>query len=262
MAEDMQISLTSPNGIKLKTANTLVDRDIKIIPTLEELDINGGGTFTPSDGFVGFKKVSVSTPIAWKYFEGGFSEIILNDVTKLKDYAFYNDTAIQRITMLKLQSIGKYAFSGCTSLAQKSLPNNVTQIDNYAFYNCKKLALTSLPEELYGIEESAFYNCILLEISRFSDKLHHIQKNCFYGCTNLKTLSFPSGINISNFAFSNCSALTEITFRGTAAYISSSAFSNCTKLTSINVPWAKGEVANAPWGASSESIINYNYTGD
>ena len=49
-----------------------------------------------------------------------------------------------------------------------------------------------------------------------------------------------------------------VTFKGKPT-ISDSAFLNCGNLTTINVPWAEGEVANAPWGATN-ATINYNYT--
>jgi len=49
-----------------------------------------------------------------------------------------------------------------------------------------------------------------------------------------------------------------LTFEGTPSFIASNAFSNCTKLRTINVPWAEGKVANAPWGAT-KATINYNY---
>lgn len=42
--------------------------------------------------------------------------------------------------------------------------------------------------------------------------------------------------------------------------IATDAFEGCTNLTAINVPWAEGAVANAPWGATN-ATINYNYTG-
>lgn len=37
------------------------------------------------------------------------------------------------------------------------------------------------------------------------------------------------------------------------------AFEGCTNLTAINVPWAEGAVANAPWGATN-AAVSYNYT--
>jgi hypothetical protein len=54
--------------------------------------------------------------------------------------------------------------------------------------------------------------------------------------------------------------LETVTFEGKPTSIDSSAFTSCSKLTAINVPWAEGEVANAPWSASN-ATINYNYTG-
>ena len=87
-----------------------------------------------------------------------------------------------------------------------------------------------------------------------------IRDHAFHNCQNLALTSLPSGItNIGNYAFQGCTKLTSITFEGTPnSIISNTAFSGCTDLTTINVPWAKNEVANAPWGATN-ATINYNY---
>ena len=135
-------------------------------------------------------------------------------------------------------SIRDSAFSGCSKLALTSLPSSLTSIGDDAFYNCTKLALTSLPSGITSIGSSAFKECVGLALT-----------------------SLPSGItSIGSGAFDKCSSLTSITFEGTPTTINSSAFSNCTHLTTINVPWAEGAVANAPWGATN-ATINYNYTG-
>ena len=42
--------------------------------------------------------------------------------------------------------------------------------------------------------------------------------------------------------------------------IAENAFNYCTNLTTLNVPWASGAVAGAPWGAT-KATINYNYVG-
>ena len=113
-----------------------------------------------------------------------------------------------------------------------------TIIRNNAFYNCTKLALASLPSSLTSIGNSAFNNC-----------------------TKLTLTSLPSGItSIGSYAFYNCLGLDSRTFEGKPESISSSAFKECTNLTTINVPWAPGAVANAPWGAIN-ATINYNYAG-
>ena len=88
-----------------------------------------------------------------------------------------------------------------------------------------------------------------------------IRKYAFNGCRSLALTSLPSGLtSIGNYAFRNCRSLASLTFEGTPTSISRTAFSGCTNLTTINVPWAEGAVANAPWGATN-ATINYNYTG-
>lgn len=54
--------------------------------------------------------------------------------------------------------------------------------------------------------------------------------------------------------------MTELTFEGTPTSLDAAVFYNCNNLTIINVPWAEGAIANAPWGAT-KATINYNYTG-
>jgi hypothetical protein len=48
-----------------------------------------------------------------------------------------------------------------------------------------------------------------------------------------------------------------MTFKGTPTNIATDAFYNCRNLLDIYVPWAEGEVANAPWGATN-ATIHYN----
>ena len=160
-----------------------------------------------------------------------------------------------------LTSIGNSAFSGCTKLALTSLPSGLTSIGDYVFDGCTNLALTSLPSGLTSIGVRAFSNCKNLALTSLPSGLTSIGNYVFDGCTNLALTSLPSGItSIGSSAFYNCTKLTSITFTGTPTSIGSSAFSGCTNLTTINVPWAEGEVANAPWGATN-ATINYNYTG-
>ena len=134
--------------------------------------------------------------------------------------------------------IRKYAFNGCRSLALTSLPSGLTSIGTHAFDGCSSLALTSLPSGLTSIDTYTFDDC-----------------------SSLALTSLPSGLtSIGNYAFRNCRSLASLTFEGTPTSISRTAFSGCTNLTTINVPWAEGAVANAPWGATN-ATINYNYTG-
>lgn len=146
-------------------------------------------------------------------------------------------TATNPVLPDDLTTIGYSAFSGCPKLALTSLPSGVTSISDYAFNNCPNLALTSLPSGITNIGSYAFQSCPKLALT-----------------------SLPSGIkNIGYGVFANCTGLTSITFKGNPNTIHPSAFNGCSNLTTINVPWAEGAVANAPWGAT-KATINYNYT--
>ena len=92
------------------------------------------------------------------------------------------------------------------------------------------------------IEQSAFRNCF----SHYNE--------------NVRTLRIPSTVKtIKTYAFAE-PRTPNIYFLGTPTSIDASAFAT-TRATNIYVPWAEGEVANAPWGATN-ATIHYNTTYD
>ena len=150
----------------------------------------------------------------------------------------YFESGYKEINMPNAEQIRQFAFYHDTVLTNITMPK-VKLIDADGFNGCDSLAITSLPESLTWIGSSAFQLC-----------------------KNLALTSLPSGIRgIDSYAFRNCTGLTSMTFEGKpTSTIYSNVFTGCTNLTTINVPWAEGEVANAPWGATN-ATINYNYTG-
>ena len=195
---------------------------------------------------------------------GNLIQANLVGYTKVRDYQFYNCQYLSSINFSsEITSIGNHAFNGCKNLILESLPSKITSIGFNAFYDCQNLALTSLPSGITSIEYSAFENCKNLALTSLPSGITSIKNKAFNKCQNLALTSLPSGITIiENYAFNDCSKLTSITFEGTPnpTGIDINAFAGCPKLTTINVPWAKNEVANAPWGATN-ATINYNYTG-
>lgn len=163
---------------------------------------------------------------------------VFQGVTEVFAQAFYGCTLLESVEFAdSVTSIGNNAFRDCKNLVASSLSPNITNLESYAFLGCTKLALTSLPEGLTNIGNYAFRDCKNIEIS-----------------------SIPKGVtNIGNFAFFSCPKLTSITFKGTPTSIGANAFSSCSNLKTVNVPWAEGDVANAPWGATV-ATINYNCT--
>ena len=190
---------------------------------LEEITITENGEYTPNGD--GFSKVKVDVPFITEDSSGVLDAFISGEETEI-------------VSLPTATKIKAYAFYDNDTIQNIEMPN-VTNIGNYAFYGCTNLDLTELPSGLTGIGESAFYNC-----------------------DNLALTELPSGvININGDAFYGCTGITSLTFKGTPTFISSTAFDGCTNLTTINVPWAEGAVAGAPWGATN-ATINYNYTGE
>lgn len=136
--------------------------------------------------------------------------------------------------------------------------NDITKIEDYAFNN-SDLALTSLPEGITSIGQSAFENCDNLALTSLPEGITKIYGSAFSNCTGLTLTSLPSSLTyLGNHAFYGCTGLTSITFKGIVSP-GTFTFDGCPNLVTINVPWAEGEVANAPWGATN-ATINYNYT--
>ena len=91
------------------------------------------------------------------------------------------------------------------------------------------------------------------------DGIKSIGDSAFSSCTHITHITFPSSLtSIGAGAFQLCDRLIEVTFKGKPTTIPTSTFTFSTALATVNVPWAEGEVKNAPWGATN-ATINYNY---
>lgn len=165
------------------------------------------------------------------------SVILPTNVTDIKSKAFMECMMLESIDFPStLTYIGDSAFEGCINFNVANLPSGLTTINSRAFYACHSLALTSLPDEIGIIFNEAFYNCSSLALTGVPDLVSYIGDKAFYGCTGLTSFTFKGRIEIA-----------------------ADAFEGCTNLATINVPWAEGDVENAPWGATN-ATINYNYT--
>ena len=152
--------------------------------------------------------------------------------------ALFEGTATEFTVPNGCTEIRQRLFYGYANLVSISLPDGITNIGEYAFYGCSNLVLTSLPSNLEIIANYALSNCTKMELKSIPNSVKEV--------------------NICSFAY--CHGLSTITFEGKPTMISSRAFQNCSNLKTINVPWAEGAVANAPWGATNATIV-YNYTG-
>ena len=197
---------------------------------------------------------------------------IPEDVTSIKQYAFYYCTSLESVTIgegvtsigrdafygcASLESItipdgvtfiGKYAFGYCTSLESITIPDSVTSIGNYAFEYCTSLESIEVDEENqnYSSQDGILYNkektqFILIPPAikgavTIPDSVTEIGEGAFYYCTSLESVTIGNGVtSIGQGAFSGCTSLESITIPDSVTTIGDWAFQNCTSLNSVTI---------------------------
>ena len=186
--------------------------------------------------------------------------IELPTVERIRNYAFHrNQVEIGEIRAPKLKIVGYNAFSYCTGLRNTKLPDTIEEVQNYGFAYCQQLVLDKLPKNLKKVCQYGFTTDYNVAITELPDGLEEIGTAGFNQTSPVFTKIPKSLKKIGNGAFSACRSLTSLTFEGKPDVIDSTAFSYCENVSVVNVPWAEGEVAGAPWGMTN-ATINYNYT--
>jgi len=218
---------------------------------------------------------------------GGITVNIGANVKKIPAYLFYLSypeevlfvehpkiTAVNFAVGSVCQSIGNYAFLGCTGLTNVTIPNSVTSIGNNAFYHCTGLtsidfnaiAMTDLTSSS-GVFRNAGQNAggitvniganvtkipaylfDLTDISNGRPKItavnfavgsvcQSIGGGAFRDCTGLTSITIPNSVtSIGSSAFSYCTGLTSVTIPNSVTSIGNNAFNSCTGLTSVTIP--------------------------
>ena len=138
---------------------------------------------------------------------------------------FQNCTSLTTLdisSMENLTYIGKFCFSGCSSLktiissgvnqeGAIMIPEGVTSIGQEAFYNCDSVKYLSLPSTITYLGPSIMRDSSGLEFVDFNENANAINLDNwghFSGCSGLKAVSLPDGIEIINNRFMvSCSNL-------------------------------------------------------
>ena len=97
---------------------------------------------------------------------------------------------LTRVELPALVEMGKYAFSGCTSLTEFVFPETLKSIGEEAFYNTK-LSAVNFGSQLETIGAGAFYGNLISEVT-IPVSLTAIGEFAFDGCENLTTFYVSS----------------------------------------------------------------------
>lgn len=147
-------------------------------------------------------------------------------------------------------SIGRMAFSGCSSLTGITLPEGVTTIGRMAFFGCSSLSSITIPEGVTAIDIDAFYCSGLKDVSITDlDAWRRIDFANFYAtpmCNGgnlllngqkLVSVTVPEGVTeVKAYTFYGFKDLIQVTLPAGVTTIGRSAFQSCSSLTSITIP--------------------------
>ncbi len=158
--------------------------------------------------------------------------VIPGSVRVIGRFSFTGLTSLEEVVLEEgVEVIGAEAFFRCESLTKISLPGSLKTIEGRAFGSTGFTSFT-VPDSVNEIEELAFANCEKLVTVDLSSSLTAISEGLFAGCTKLASLTVPAGVaRIDKGAFSGCESLRSLVFSSGSPIPASSvgidAFSGC-----------------------------------
>ena len=123
--------------------------------------------------------------------------------------------SLKKVEITKAESIGNYAFSGCSGITSIVIPDSVTRIGSSAFSNCVSLTSITIPASVTRIGEEVFYNCRSLTSITIPEGVTNVGKRAFINCISLTSITIPdSVVSIEIDVFEFCSSIESIYFQG------------------------------------------------
>ena len=184
-------------------------------------------------------------------------------IREIGNYAFYecDDLGSSGGTVElpnTLESIGKYAFAGCTSLRSLVIPASVTRIGEAAFRGCMELRNINVPDGVTRIENETFSGAFNITSLELPNSVTFIGKKAFWNCRGLMSINIPNGVKeIKEETFAGTSSLTSIELPNSVTSIGESAFNGCSSLQSVTMSNNVTEIGKAAF-KSCRNLRNIN----
>lgn len=179
-----------------------------------------------------YKWINNKTELAVSYRGGG-----TNDTNRYSGNINIPESVTYEGVNYSVTSLGRKAFSECSSLTSVNIPNNVTSIGSNAFENCTSLMSVNIPNSVMSIGECAFRGCTSLTSINIPNSVTSVGSSAFHDCTGLTSITIPNSVmSIGSNAFYGCSGLTSFNIPNSVTRIEPGSFWNCTGLTSVTIP--------------------------
>jgi len=234
--------VTIGNGTGIATTSKRNDGTFGACVSLKEIELPG----VVSIGNYAFSECSALTNV----------KTTDKTIVNIGDYAFRDCTLMENITLYNsIETIGKGAFKGCTSLAKIVFPTNekFIKINQDTLAQCSALTSVTIPKNVTSIAagtkvsnkasstevigDGAFSDCVMLETITLPDSLTLVGKAAFSGCQALKQIAIPSATKtIGDYAFFDCRAMAKVNLANGVENIGKYAFENNMALPEITIP--------------------------
>ncbi|MGN0613106.1 MAG: leucine-rich repeat protein [Porcipelethomonas sp.] len=163
---------------------------------------------------------------------------------------------------LPVTNIGNETFYLCTSLESITIPDRVMSIGYHVFDDCTSLESINVSEEnlSYLSIDGVLFDKEATELIKYPagksgteyvtpDSVTSIGDWAFWDCTSLSNMTIPDSVtSIGDYAFYGCTSLSSIKIPHSVTSIGDMAFHNCSSLTSISIP---DSVTSIGWSAFS-----------
>ncbi|HZJ74516.1 MAG TPA: leucine-rich repeat protein [Perlabentimonas sp.] len=177
----LNITINSTTNLSGNTLqNALGNADLSTITSLE---VTGGGVFHTADWHwlkANRDKLSALTRFT---ISGGVGSVA-NIPSSFREPYF--NTALQEVSVAKVERIGESTFQDCADLTTANFPQ-ATSIGGYAFEHCSSLSTANFPQAT-SIGNYAFYNCTSLTTLSLGATPPWVGSYAFYGCPETRYL--------------------------------------------------------------------------
>ncbi len=170
----------------------------------------------------------------------------------LPSYMAFGCSNIDTLIVMSTGNIGTYAFSNCSKNSHAYYHiNNKGDISANAFANCDKLYTLIIGDSVKNIGSSAFYQCVSIVNADIYNK-GGIGLNAFQSSSTNEDATYHIHNNglINNYAFADCSSITNLTIDSCVTTIGNYAFQNCSRLEDVTIR-NKGNISTQAFAGSS-----------
>ena len=183
----------------------------------------------------------------------------------LPEQAFENRSDIVTATFVRADEkehfvISDNAFTGCTALTSVDFGDGVDVIGTSAFRGCTALTELCRGGALELIYDYAFAGCTSLRTLTLPETVGFIGSYAFSGCDALKTLPFDQFSLLDDYAFANCSGMTNAVLSPSLQELPDGLFDGCTGLQRVTIQDRVTDIGTGVFSGCT-ALTDVYYTG-